>query len=214
MPKFKSRKAIVFISLPRTCRFRITTDFLLSIFKASYYDSLDHENVKNDESRNYQVQEAANYVASKLLTDSNHHPALLTGDFNVNSRMEEGISDTSNPEYLDMMNKISTAISSVPGYDKPVDVIKQQYGYHPITFGDVVKDSKTGNLIPREKELTHPADLLCQLCLDYLIWIQPKAGKVFRIKESKVEPFFVEKEPFSQLSDHYGLSTEIALSAD
>ena len=66
--------------------------------------------------------------------------------------------------------------------------------------------------VPREVSLTHPADHCTQLCLDYIFLLNSKSNeksKNVHFEDTKVQEFFVENKslPFSQLSDHYAVST-------
>ena len=64
---------------------------------------------------------------------------------------------------------------------------------HPITFG-----------CPGETTLTHPSDVGSEMCIDYMFYVGP-VGYI----ESQVEEFRQKDTPFTQLSDHYGISCAI-----
>ncbi|KAJ3413157.1 hypothetical protein HDV05_008360 [Chytridiales sp. JEL 0842] len=100
---------------------------------------------------------------------------------------------------------------------------------HPITYGDVVEPGKDHR--PVETTLTASDGLGACGSIDYILWlternrnstardhesdeersvIKSNNGKaVLDLKGTRVERFLVEGEPFTQLSDHYGISTVV-----
>lgn len=97
------------------------------------------------------------------------------------------------------------------------------------TFGDVSKGA-AGNLMPREVVLTDPDEFCCEQRLDYIFEMrQPHAqqhGLQVVSGATQIEAFFTEAHlsddpgseqtvyhlPFTQISDHYGVSTELTFS--
>src|SRR5215213_9732737 len=109
---------------------------------------------------------------------------ILVGDMNVNSRPQPVSSDPSvvngdTAEYLNMMKILSgegieaNQIDESAPPDKRLynnskivnvkDTLKEHYGHHPITFGDVTVAN--GNVSPKETVLTGKDDLLAQASL-------------------------------------------------
>jgi hypothetical protein len=88
------------------------------------------------------------------------------------------------------------------------------YSSHPTTFGDVHPDDPKK---PREVALTHPADIGSQLSIDYVFFLdsfQNNQSKKVTCCSTKVEEFFMtEPAPFSQLSDHYAVTTVLTIDA-
>lgn len=84
--------------------FHLTIDFELTNFLASYYDNHASINVINDKARATQVSEMADFIKSK--TEGSPYPALITGDFNIDSRGEPA-------EYKYMMETLLAAKPTV-----------------------------------------------------------------------------------------------------
>jgi len=188
---------------------QVAPTFFVHVFtthmQASYYDNHESINVINDKARATQVQEMADFIKQK--TERSPYPVLITGDFNIDSRGENG-------EYKYMMNTITAS--------KPLakDLLKE--ADHPITYGDYVEVPHTTEpekLVPapREVVLTHKADYCCGLSIDYIILADTEENqreKVMEVVDTKVEQFFVNQQQFrfSQLSDHYGVSTTLRIN--
>ncbi|KAJ3043213.1 calcium calmodulin-dependent protein kinase type 1G [Rhizophlyctis rosea] len=104
----------------------------------------------------------------------------------------------------------TTAPRPTPMFVK--DLCKEAYGEHPVTFGDVTDhQSKT----PKETTLTAVESLRSCTCVDYILMLNTVDGGETTApsdKTTKVERFGVEGEPFNQLSDHYGIATEIRVN--
>ena len=94
-----------------------------------------------------------------------------------------------------------------------------------VTYGDVVKNEDL--VRPRDVGLTVAEDFGCQMRLDYIFEMDideniEKPGLVIDSKSTKIEPNFTAKNtdsglpnlPFTQLSDHYGVSTSILYKND
>ncbi|KAI9308111.1 Endonuclease/exonuclease/phosphatase [Cunninghamella echinulata] len=105
------------------------------------------------------------------------------------------------------------------------DVVYENYGYHPVTFGDIdlIYDSDNGaqKILPGETILTDHEQLKTVQSIDRIFWSSRK-NDIMHINNIKVEPFKVkdnneltdqQKEdiPFTQISDHYGISCSIQI---
>ncbi|ORZ17385.1 Endonuclease/exonuclease/phosphatase [Absidia repens] len=98
------------------------------------------------------------------------------------------------------------------------DVVYKQYGYHPVTFGDVdVQQDKT--VVPGEVVLTDHDQLMTVQSIDRIYWA-PRNSSTVSIRAPHVEPFKVKENTrlsdqererllFTQISDHYGISCSI-----
>eukprot|EP00741_Cyanophora_paradoxa_P020719 tig00021293_g19999.t1 len=88
------------------------------------------------------------------------------------------------------------------------------------------QDYPGGPLLPRETALTHEDDLVTMQSIDYIFYIPPLCELVPGLDAAhrhahvrpvagtaRVEPFFVARRPYSQLSDHYGVECTFALTA-
>ncbi|KAI8049646.1 Endonuclease/exonuclease/phosphatase [Syncephalis plumigaleata] len=108
------------------------------------------------------------------------------------------------------------------------DLLLDARHMHPETFGDVMRNADgtvqsdaAGKPIPMEKQLTDKDSLASRQRLDYILSIQrdqstnAATAKRMQTSDTTVEHFFVdvtkEKLPVIQLSDHYGVSTKLAL---
>jgi len=192
-------------------KIQLSPTFFVHVFtthmQASYYDNAEHINVINDKARASQVQEIADFVKRK--TEGSPYPSIIAGDFNIDSRGE-------NAEYKYMMD---TLVGAKPNIK---DLLKETYNDHPITYGDfheIPHEEKEGHVVsvPRELHLTHKADHCCGLSIDYIFMADTEENqreKIMEVKDTKVEEFFVDPEEFtfSQLSDHYGVSTTLRIN--
>jgi sphingomyelin phosphodiesterase len=191
-------------------KIQISPTFFVHVFtthmQASYFDNHQSINVVNDKARASQVAEIAEFVKCK--TNGSPYPTIIAGDFNIDSRGE-------NSEYKYMMDTLVEAKPTIK------DLLKEAYNDHPITYGDFHEilhetDNKMVT-IPRELHLTHKADHCCGLSIDYIFMADTEANQqnnVIEVKSTKVEEFFVSAEQFtfSQLSDHYGISTTLQVN--
>ncbi|KAI9251894.1 Endonuclease/exonuclease/phosphatase [Phascolomyces articulosus] len=103
------------------------------------------------------------------------------------------------------------------------DKVYKQYGYHPVTFGDIVLN-KNGEVEPAETILTDPEQVMTVQSIDRVFWDQMRAvTSTMKVQEAQVEKFLVrnndmmsefdkQQAPFTQVSDHYGLSCVVQLS--
>jgi len=171
--------------------------------QASYHDSTDQANIFNDKARRDQIIELMDFVKSKI--ENSSELCLIAGDFNINARVTPRDASTESEEYKEMMQIFH---QKFPDFDIK-DQLKEQYGFHPCTYADVIEqDSK---VVPRETVLTHTADHCTEESIDYIISIQKKniTNSSLSIQESKVKEFFVDDLPVTQLSDHYALSLNL-----
>lgn len=192
-------------------KIQVSPTFFIHVFtthmQASYYDNYASVNIINDQARATQVQEMADFVKKK--TDGSPYPVLVTGDFNIDSRGEPN-------EYKYMMATFTAAKPTIK------DLLKEHCNDHPVTYGDfheVPHETEAGQVVtlPKELLLTHRADHCCALSIDYILLADTEENqreKVLTVTETTVEPFFVDesKFKFSQLSDHYGVSTTLRVN--
>lgn len=154
-------------------------------------------------------------------------PILLLGVLNTNAIKPGSPASESSDEYKVMKNLLSgetihpalypnqATVSSSGKHNryKVSDLLKNSLKYHPVTYGDVVEGTKR----PKETTLTAADDWGKCNCLDYIFWmngINDGVGSNIIVKENatRVEKFLVDGVPFSQISDHYGVSTSISIS--
>lgn len=195
--------------------------------QASYNDSSAEKTVKSDRARLHQVDELAAFVHSKI--SNSPYPCLIagnvldtvvdgTGDFNVHARPfgTNALDTRESDEYKYFIRKLNRDNESCTAQHLPVrDLLKEHSGgLHPTTYGDICP--KTG--APREVALTDPVDHCSQLCIDHALFIDTVENHTkgaIQVEEgsTQVEEFFVprDKFPFTQLSDHYGLTTVLVV---
>ncbi|EFA75685.1 putative sphingomyelinase [Heterostelium album PN500] len=186
------------------------------------------DNVKNDSVRTKQLNQLREFM--HLMTSNDQYPIILAGDLNVDSRVSKTSHDSGSDtkEYLEMIDLISNKnhLDGQVQLFEMLDLLKNDTGLHPPTVGDAT--DVNGVLSAKETALTNKNDYCCMKSLDYIFLvnrIQPSHLSVDNADSNqknhnnnnnilvpgttKVEPFFIEGFPFSQLSDHYGVSTEL-----
>ena len=80
------------------------------------------------------------------------------------------------------------------------------------TLGETI--DRDGKQVPTDTVLTDPEDFEIKERLDYIFWLnRAEASKVqVDIDKTFIEPqFAAPNSPFPQLSDHFGVSTELFL---
>jgi endonuclease/exonuclease/phosphatase family metal-dependent hydrolase len=171
-------------------------------------------------------------VKSKLATSSAVGPVVVTGDFNINSLMNEkfaegsprfGGSGIAPEEYSYLTESLEQAVHELDNYENDVlDIFLEHNANQPIA-----------TTCPFEWKLNDETELRCSLFvdpqedlagtdtsfwapqrLDYCFLVNPKSqggGKdtpVAVVKSCKVEPFSTSERPYRQLSDHHALLVE------
>jgi endonuclease/exonuclease/phosphatase family metal-dependent hydrolase len=151
-----------------------------------------------------------------------NEPILLLGVMNTNAIKPGRPASESSDEYNVMINLLSgetihpalnsnqATVSSSGKHNryKVKDLLKDALKFHPVTYGDVIEGTKK----PKETTLTTVDDWGKCNCLDYIFYmngINDGVDSNITVKENatKVEKFLVDGEPYSQISDHYGVST-------
>lgn len=203
--------------------------FFTTHLQSSHFSATPQQNLKHKATRMKQVVELGKFVRAKLHKDhSGMRYAVITGDLNVDSRCHvQGNEGADSEEYKEMMRLLDPE-----GELTIVDLLKEAHdGLHPITIGDYFHHPITSEKVPLEVVLTEVYDHLCNESKDYILFVKSKHvdnpnhhhhphlhhhyfhGERVRVrpKATKVEHFFVKKKPFTQLSDHYGVSTVLHL---
>ncbi|KAI8331282.1 Endonuclease/exonuclease/phosphatase [Choanephora cucurbitarum] len=175
-----------------------------------------------------------NFDDTKAKNDN--HSILLMGDLNVDAAVHDGspidtASVNSSLPYTMMMDVLKgkgtdlNLITNTSSNQKQIqyestwlltnltDVVYSTFGYHPVTFGDYHR-LNNGTLIPSETILTSHNQLLTVQSIDRILWSGNRDNNTTSIRPCNVtiEPFFVDKSlllPFTQVSDHYGLSASL-----
>ncbi len=91
----------------------------------------------------------------------------------------------------------------------------------PVTYAESIVCPLSGLKTPHETVLTHSSDHFTNQCLDYIFVIKTKRHLKTKskgmkklkcdISQTKIEKFMVKGQTFTQLSDHYGVSTIILI---
>lgn len=143
---------------------------------------------------------------------------LLVGDMNINAREQpfklEFNSYLSTEIPINRMSKGEEEVELFSEYDAFLNIFKEQMlelvdcaylrysNKHPITFGD-------GDTV-----LTDRSESESKQRLDYIMEVRrPNSSPENKvvIESCNVESFKVANKPYIQLSDHYGMSVEVAL---
>lgn len=195
------------------CKLRVDDKNCLNVFtthmQASYLDNTPEQKLMNDKARLGQIVELAQFVNEVLFKQNYCYPAVILGDLNVNA-INEKDRNSSSEEYYYLMDQLRAHIKNCD----PIDLLKDSYyGKHPITYGDIeIVDNK---VVPKETVLTTKEDHGCMQSIDYMIMIKPTKGCLINAieKSTRVEEFTIPlgKYRFSQLSDHYGISTKLQI---
>lgn len=139
-----------------------------------------HGSYTSDHIRQSQVDEMIAFVRQKM--SIYRYPALVCGDFNLDSRNFP-------LDYTMMMDKMQQHLADV----EEGRVVRDLTPDHPVTFG-----------CPGETVFTMPTDVESKMRLDYMIYVGPVDW--CQSIEAQVEHFKCLEQPFTQLSDHYGLA--------
>eukprot|EP01112_Ceratiomyxa_fruticulosa_P019689 TRINITY_DN649_c0_g1_i2.p1 TRINITY_DN649_c0_g1~~TRINITY_DN649_c0_g1_i2.p1 ORF type:complete len:472 (-),score=50.47 TRINITY_DN649_c0_g1_i2:52-1467(-) len=163
--------------------------------QASYFDNHPDVNLLNDRARHLQVIEMGQFISKK--TAGSPYPSLITGDFNINSKVDSptniiNVKIYDHPSYLSHMkienvNTIQTDIECTdleeyrflmqvldPHNTKDTglrDLLFENHQHHPITYGDTSRSNlESQDILPRETTLTHTADHGSSLSIDYIFY--------------------------------------------
>jgi endonuclease/exonuclease/phosphatase family metal-dependent hydrolase len=200
--------------------------------QAEYYQDTAKQREVSLTAHFKQIKQLSQFVISKLCNDTLNYPALVAGDFNINSRPPCGgnrdpndVSDSHHSSEYNMMMSLLQTPAKKYGI-RVRDVLFEQHKVHPITYGDV--SDVDGQ--PVERVLTHPLDLRSRLSLDYVFLYQKEESATTSMNNllhaecseqhhwdqhlnitATVEPFKVSGKPFTHLSDHYGIRWNLRL---
>ncbi|EPB89783.1 hypothetical protein HMPREF1544_03446 [Mucor circinelloides 1006PhL] len=194
------------------------------------YDNGGKLNLDDTKVRLSQFAHVHQFIQDTAQDDT--YPILLMGDLNVDAAVHNGSSPDvpsydSSLAYTMMMDVLSgkgTDLKLIGGdnddemsytsswrLDNLTDMPYATFGYHPVTFGDYKKLSN-GTLIPAETILTSHNQLLTVQSIDRLLWTGNRSqSHTMTLSNITIEHFFVDEKnaslyPFTQISDHYGLS--------
>ena len=137
---------------------------------------------------------------------------VIAGDLNIDAKDDRHCHQSQSGEYCALFQLLESTNLVV------TDLLHESYGHHPSTYGDAYLCSVNESWRPKETVLTAPVDHCTKMCIDYLVLLRPhdeEYNKKLKImdRSTKVEEFFVLGKPYSHLSDHYGISTVLDVSA-
>jgi endonuclease/exonuclease/phosphatase family metal-dependent hydrolase len=190
-------------------KIEIKKDFHLNLFsthlQASYKDDLPlfDPSVK---ARLDQLAELVEFIRAQNINDS--ESIVVAGDLNINSRINpfNNTLDNTSQEYLEMQK-----ILDVKGWSFN-DLLLNEYGYHPVTFGDFEKINDKYE--PKETVLTGKECWNSGQSLDYVILAEHENTTRKFTTKTTVEKCLINMDafkPLSQVSDHYGIGVEFEL---
>ncbi|OAJ37556.1 hypothetical protein BDEG_21566 [Batrachochytrium dendrobatidis JEL423] len=165
-----------------------------------------------------QLQRASKFISAKLdpIEPTNSQQAkgvvMFAGDFNVNGRFSRLDGVQHSKEYQLLVDTISgsqsiqdqqtpSEISKNTSQKELFDVVDIAYtclNEHPVTTCTIVDTDKE----PENK------------CLDYLFHLISKSTTPTSVqfKNVSVEPFLVDKQPFTHMSDHCGMAANLVFT--
>ncbi|CEP07305.1 hypothetical protein [Parasitella parasitica] len=194
------------------------------------YDNGGKLNLDDTKVRLSQFAKVHQFIQDTAQNDA--FPILLMGDLNVDAAIHNG-SLPDAPSYksslaytmmMDVLTGQGTNLTLLGGdtfdkllytsswrLDNLTDVPYETFGYHPVTFGDYTR-SPNGTLLPAETILTSHNQLLTVQSIDRLLWAAGRSHQnhtMMALSNITIEHFSVDKNatyPFTQISDHYGIS--------
>jgi hypothetical protein len=181
----------------------------MHIYTTHTQASYDLNNVVNEDdtaTRLSQFSLLHNFIYDTARDDN--EPIMVVGDLNVDAAVHPKDapitrpSKESSPEYIKMMNVIKgTGVkrsnSNERWFDHPWkmedmrDVVYENYGYHPVTFGDYMTDEQ-GELIPAETVLTNWDVLMTVQSIDRIFWSDRDTHRV-QLASPRVQKFWVSE---------------------
>ncbi|KAL3895724.1 MAG: hypothetical protein SGCHY_004527 [Lobulomycetales sp.] len=217
----------------------LSSNFFVHVFTTHLQSSPNKNSNISDPTVSARLRQVAilkEFIDDCTKNKAKDEPIVLLGDINANARDNSSTRGSSSSEYQMIYQILNGNISksavpcadagssppetpraSVSGQEPRYnirDLAYEKYGEHPITYADVYPGTK----IPRETVLTLNEDLGEKCCLDYILLMNsagtPEPGSAplnYTIENTQVEKFIVSDAPFTQISDHYGISTEIVL---
>lgn len=215
------------IELPNGARLHLFNTHLVATFNHITEDEYIYCKIKCIT----QLAQLRKFISNKL---SQHYLkgdlAIICGDLNVDALntnftcgkvLNHVIMDNGLKKLLKNENNELKFYEHILEYDNNVFKLTHTFfndhKFYPVTLGNYYVD-ETGKKVPMESIITCESERLDRLSLDHIyeIHVNEKEDRDdLRIvpNSTKVEEFFVKGQPFTQLSDHYGLSLELEYSS-
>lgn len=215
--------AWVLIELPNKTRLHLFNTHLVATFSNISEDEFLHCKIKMIN----QLIHLRKFVNDKI--KRHYLPgdlAILCGDLNIDAlndnfscgkmmnhvRMDEGLKTS-----LASQNNELKFYETLLEYDNEVFKLSHTFFrdhlFYPVSMGNYYID-ENDDKIPMDLTITAESDRLSHLSLDHMyeLHVNGKENKdklKIILSSNKIEEFFVKNQPFTQLSDHYGLSIEL-----
>ena len=182
-PDFFSLKGILYVKISISNKII----HVFTIHTQATYPSEDLEILEvYKQVRKEQLKSSVKFINSKV--QFTNEPFLLVGDFNTDGKSNEYDSLIQNLEELDMQ-----------------DVLRMKYGYSPSSYGIQLPNGE-----PEETILSHKRENKRDVAIDY-IFLSKQGNVSVNYEDTGVEPFYINDEVFTRISDHYGVQTTILL---
>ena len=196
------------------------------------YDSNGELNMDDTNMRLSQFALVHQFISETARDDGS--PIMIMGDLNIDASKHDQENKTlpavhSSDAYIKMINILNGTGLPDGTYSDPdwhidtmKDIVYEQFGYHPVTFGNVVEDKQAiEGVKPVETVLTHFDQVTTVQSIDRMLWAD-RFSDTIAAKNITIEHFFIrdnneltedEKKEieFTQISDHYGMSCHIEL---
>lgn len=130
--------------------------------------------------RREQLEHSEKFVMDKV--GIYQEPFLILGDFNINAKSEEYSS------LLQILQELNVK-----------DLIREKYGESPSTYGVIDENGE-----PEETVLSHRNECRNNTAIDYIFMSEGRGLEVDN-ENTHVCPFYIQGEPFTRISDHYGV---------
>ncbi|KAJ3184095.1 Sphingomyelin phosphodiesterase 2, neutral membrane (Neutral sphingomyelinase) [Gaertneriomyces sp. JEL0708] len=131
----------------------------------------------------------------KELKQSDNDLILFAGDFNVNGRTDDGNGNSHSEEYTAMVKLLSTGdLQQEKSLYKVRDLLYETYREHPVTSGTLHKGTVESS----------------KSAIDYIFALEKDgASGIYDVQNVKVEELPVDGQPWTNVSDHSGISCVI-----
>ena len=172
-----------------------------------------------------QVDELCSFVSSVFDEKKLSGPVIITGDFNINTLVNEGHDGVVQSEYQHLTSSLEKTFGELKA-GAVTDVFFEAYGGEHVSTTCPYEWQKNGQTevrsamflesedVPGDTEATFWASQR----LDYCFLVNPSNESKSSctssavVRSCKVEPFLTPAEPYRQLSDHNALVFEFDLS--
>ena len=195
-------------------RIQIGNDKFIDVFNTSLQDSFAPKLSEVDPiylKRQKQIFQLREFIAS-CLDSKQENAVILAGDFKVNAR-DQG-SAAHSLEYRDLVSIVKGGKVDIDPIKESFslaldDVLFQRFKQHPVTFGDsgdakMLSYGVEGKSRLVETFLTEKYYTGSNQSTVHLFLANP-AKPVLKLSEVTLNPFLVDSQEFTHLSDHYGL---------